>query len=223
MTTTQQDKPGGKPRRRSRKAEPRNRKGGQPNGPAPDHREEDQIRPKVAATEAPEFEQAAAVPLVAEVDAEQVGLEPDQPCGAAPERQDEDAIRPLAASNEAPEIEAAPLAAAPLVGELLPPDTMATGAAEPVEVVSLQTIANAYTDYARASLQESRSCIEKLMLARSFDKAIELQSEFARQAYANFVAESQKIFGLYARWARQNFRPWQFASAKPNEARRQSW
>jgi hypothetical protein len=176
MTTTQQDKPGGKPRQRSRKAEQRSRKSDQPNGPAPDRRDEDQIRPMVASSDAPEVETAAA----AEV---------------------------------------------PLVGEVLPPVTTATSAAEPVpvDVISLQTIANAYADYARTSLQESRSFAEKLMGVRSFDKAIELQSEFARQAFANFVAESQKICGLYTRWARQSFRPWEVTAAKLTQAGRQSW
>ncbi len=52
------------------------------------------------------------------------------------------------------------------------------------------------------------------MGVRSFDKAIEVQTEFARQAYGNFVAESQKIFGLYSELARQTFRPWQGLMAK---------
>jgi hypothetical protein len=43
------------------------------------------------------------------------------------------------------------------------------------------------------------------MSARSFDKAIEVQTEFARQAYANFVAESQKICELYSELAKQIF------------------
>ena len=75
--------------------------------------------------------------------------------------------------------------------------------------VGIQTIANAYEDYAKRSLQESRSFVEKLMGVRSFDKAIEVQTEFARQAYVNFVTESQKICELYNELARQIFRPWE--------------
>jgi hypothetical protein len=47
------------------------------------------------------------------------------------------------------------------------------------------------------------------MGVQSFDKAIELQTEFARQAYANFVAESQKILELYSELAKQIFKPWE--------------
>jgi hypothetical protein len=74
--------------------------------------------------------------------------------------------------------------------------------------VSIQTIANAYRDYTRMSLQESGLLVEKLIGARSFDKAIEIQTEFARQAYLTFVAETQKICELYRELARQTFTPW---------------
>ncbi|MDE2603288.1 MAG: phasin family protein, partial [Bradyrhizobium sp.] len=46
------------------------------------------------------------------------------------------------------------------------------------------------------------------MGVRSFDKAVEVQTDYARQTYANFVADSQRICGLYAELARQTFRPW---------------
>jgi hypothetical protein len=72
-------------------------------------------------------------------------------------------------------------------------------------------------------MQESRSLVEKLMAVRSLDRAIELQSEFARGAYTNFVAESQKICGLYGRWVRQIFRPWEVAAAKLTQGGRQLW
>ena len=71
--------------------------------------------------------------------------------------------------------------------------------------ISIQTIANAYGDYTKKSLHETGSFVEKLMAVRSFDKAIEVQTEFARQAYANFVAESQKICELYGELASRSF------------------
>jgi Phasin protein len=88
--------------------------------------------------------------------------------------------------------------------------------------ISIQTIANAYGDYTRKSLLESRSFVEKLMAVRSLDQAIEVQTEFTRQSYANFVAESQKICELYREFARQIFQPWGFA-AKMTEAGFASW
>src|ERR1700753_3750494 len=69
--------------------------------------------------------------------------------------------------------------------------------------VNMQTIANAYRDYTRKSIQANRSFVEQLMGVRSLDKAVEVQTDFARQAYVNFVAESQKICGLYSELAGQ--------------------
>jgi hypothetical protein len=74
--------------------------------------------------------------------------------------------------------------------------------------VNVQTIANAYGNYARKSMLQTGSLVEKLLGARSLDKAIEAQTEFARQAYANLVAEPQNICELYSRFARQIVKPW---------------
>ncbi|MGO8912930.1 MAG: phasin family protein [Bradyrhizobium sp.] len=120
------------------------------------------------------------------------------------------------ASTETPAIEVAASTTAPLIGEVLPPDVVAVGAAAPVEIypVSLQTIANAYAGYTMKSIEESRFFVEKLIGVRSFDKAIEVQSEFARQVCANFVMESQRMCELYGALARQIFWPWERFAAK---------
>jgi hypothetical protein len=99
----------------------------------------------------------------------------------------------------------------PLIGEVVPADAPSIVSVAPADncPISIQTIANAYGDYARKSFRETTSFVEKLMGVRSFDKAIEVQTEFARQAYASFVADSQKIFELYSELAKQIFRPWE--------------
>ena len=96
---------------------------------------------------------------------------------------------------------------APLVGEVLPPiDATAPADHGPV---TIRTIAMAYGDYTTRSFEEAMSFVGKLMGVRSFDKAIEVQTEFARQAYANCFAQSQRICELYGELARQAFRPWE--------------
>ena len=67
--------------------------------------------------------------------------------------------------------------------------------------VSYRTIAKAYRNYTRQSLDQTRSFFEKLGGVRSPDKAFELQTEFAKQAYEGFVAESQKIRELHSELA----------------------
>jgi Phasin protein len=69
--------------------------------------------------------------------------------------------------------------------------------------VSLQTIANAYGDYTRKSLEQTKCFIDKLTGVRTIDQAVEVQTEFAKQACETFVAEAQKIHDLHRELARQ--------------------
>jgi phasin family protein len=81
--------------------------------------------------------------------------------------------------------------------------------------VSLQTIANAYRDYTRKSLEEFGSFVEQLSGVRSLDKAMTVQTEFVKRAYETSVAESQKICELHNRLARQTLDPFKGVAAKP--------
>src|SRR5271166_4506338 len=71
----------------------------------------------------------------------------------------------------------------------------------------LQAIASAYGDYTKKSYEDTKSFVEKLTAVKSLDKAIEAQTEFAKTAYETFVADSQKIAGLYGDLAKQAFKP----------------
>jgi hypothetical protein len=70
-----------------------------------------------------------------------------------------------------------------------------------------QAIATAYGDYAKKSFEDTRAFAEKLSGVRSLDKAIEVQTEFAKTAYETFVTESQKIGALYGALAKQSYKP----------------
>jgi phasin family protein len=78
----------------------------------------------------------------------------------------------------------------------------------------IQTIATAYGDYTKKSFEDTKSYVEKMSGVKSLDKAIELQTEFAKSAYETFVAESQKIAGLYTDLAKQTFKPFEGIVAK---------
>jgi phasin family protein len=78
----------------------------------------------------------------------------------------------------------------------------------------IQTIATAYGDYTKKSFEDTKSFVEKLSGVKSLDKAIEVQTEFAKSAYETFVAESQKIAGLYTDLAKQTFKPFEGMAAK---------
>jgi len=68
-------------------------------------------------------------------------------------------------------------------------------------------IATAYSDYTKKSFEDTRSFVEKLSGVKSVNKAIELQTEFAKSAFGSFVAESQKIGALYRDLAAQSYKP----------------
>src|SRR5476649_1175814 len=70
-----------------------------------------------------------------------------------------------------------------------------------------QAIATAYGDYTKKSFEDTKSYVEKLSSVKSLDKAIEVQTEFAKTAYETYVAESQKIGALYGDLAKQSYKP----------------
>ena len=70
----------------------------------------------------------------------------------------------------------------------------------------IQAIANAYRDYTKQSLEDAQSFAEKLTAARSLDKAVEAQTEFARQACETFADNSRKIRELHRELFWQAFR-----------------
>ena len=75
----------------------------------------------------------------------------------------------------------------------------ASPSATAVPATGIQAIANAYRDYTKQSLEDAQSFAEKLTAARSLDKAVEAQTEFARQTCETFADNSRKIRTLLSR------------------------
>ncbi len=78
----------------------------------------------------------------------------------------------------------------------------------------LQAIASAYGDYTKKSFEDTKSFVEKLSGVKSLDKALEVQTDYAKSAYETFMAESQKIAGMYTDLAKQSFKPLEGLVAK---------
>ena len=55
---------------------------------------------------------------------------------------------------------------------------------------------------------------EKLFGVKTLDKAVELQTEFARSAYEGFVAKAAKIGEIYADLAKETYKPFESMVAK---------
>jgi phasin family protein len=70
-----------------------------------------------------------------------------------------------------------------------------------------QAIAVETADYAKKSFEQSTATLEKLLGAKTLDKAIEIHTDYLKTAYEGFVAQSSKIGELYANVAKEAFKP----------------
>lgn len=70
-----------------------------------------------------------------------------------------------------------------------------------------QTIAAEMTDYTKRSFEEGTATVEKLLAAKSFEQAIEIQTGYAKRAYDDYMHQVSKIGGLYAELAKEAYKP----------------
>ena len=81
-----------------------------------------------------------------------------------------------------------------------------------------QAIAVEVADYSKKAFEDGTAALEKLFGVKSFDKAIEVQTEFAKTAYEGFVAEATKLGELYADLAKESYKPFESMMAKAKRA-----
>jgi hypothetical protein len=77
-----------------------------------------------------------------------------------------------------------------------------------------QAIAVEVADYSKKAFEDGTAVLEKLFGVKSLDKAIEVQSEYAKIAYEGFVAEATKIGELYTDLAKETYKPFETLMAK---------
>ena len=77
-----------------------------------------------------------------------------------------------------------------------------------------QAIAAEVADYSKKSFEEGTKVVEKLLGAKSLDKDMEIQADYAKTAYEGFVAQTTKIGELYADLAKETYKPFESYIAK---------
>ena len=77
-----------------------------------------------------------------------------------------------------------------------------------------QAIAVEVADYSPKSFEGGTAALENLFGVKSVDKAIEVQTEYAKNAYEGFVAKASKIGELYADLAKETYKPFETLIAK---------
>jgi hypothetical protein len=70
-----------------------------------------------------------------------------------------------------------------------------------------QAIAAEMTDYTKRSFEEGTATVEKLLSAKSFEQAVEIQTGYAKRAYDDYMHQVSKIGGLYAELAKEAYKP----------------
>lgn len=77
-----------------------------------------------------------------------------------------------------------------------------------------QAIGARMTDYSKRAFEDATRAFEQLIGAKSFEHAIEIQSQYAKKAYDSWVAEASKLGEMYAAVARDAYKPVEKAVAK---------
>jgi phasin family protein len=77
-----------------------------------------------------------------------------------------------------------------------------------------QAIAAEVTNYSKKSFEDGTAAVERLLGAKTLEKAIEVQSDYVKTAYEGFVAEATKLGELYADLAKESYKPFEGYLAK---------
>ena len=79
---------------------------------------------------------------------------------------------------------------------------------------SLQAVASAHADFAKKLMEHGSEFISQLTSVKEPARLMELQSEYAKNAYETFVAEAKRISELYADLFKQTTKPFEDLIAK---------
>ena len=84
---------------------------------------------------------------------------------------------------------------------------------------SFQAIAAEVAGYSKKAFEEGAAATEKLIGAKSLEKAVEVQSDYVKSSYESFVAEATKLGELYADLAREVYKPFESQFGKVASAK----
>jgi hypothetical protein len=72
---------------------------------------------------------------------------------------------------------------------------------------SWQAITAEITDYTKRSFEDGTQTLEKLMSAKSMEQAFEIQSNYAKRAYDDYMHQMTKLGSMYSELAKEAYRP----------------
>jgi hypothetical protein len=84
---------------------------------------------------------------------------------------------------------------------------------------SAQTFATEMADYSKKSFEHAQKAIEELASVKSPDRALEVQTAYAKAAYEGFTAHVTKLGELYADLTKVAFKPFEELAPKKATAK----
>ena len=79
---------------------------------------------------------------------------------------------------------------------------------------SFQAIGQELNDYTKSSFENATRAFEQLAGAKSLERALEIQTNYAKMAYENWTAEVSKISEMYQAAASDAYEPFEKAFNK---------
>ncbi|TWG99078.1 phasin protein [Mesorhizobium sp. J18] len=78
----------------------------------------------------------------------------------------------------------------------------------------LQAIGVEAADYSKKAFETGSAAIERLVSAKSLDKAFEVQTDYLKEAYESFISQATRMSDLYAEMAKDAYKPFESAVGK---------
>jgi len=79
---------------------------------------------------------------------------------------------------------------------------------------SIQAIALEAGEYSKKSMESGAAAFEKLFAAKSAEKVVEIQTDYLKQSYEGFVAQSTRMGEMLTDLAKEAYKPFEQAVAK---------
>jgi hypothetical protein len=72
-----------------------------------------------------------------------------------------------------------------------------------------QAAAQEVADFSRKSFEKGTEVAEKAFASKSFDKALEIQQGYAKEAYDAYVSQATKLGEIYSATAKEAYKPFE--------------
>jgi hypothetical protein len=76
-------------------------------------------------------------------------------------------------------------------------------------VATFDAMAHAAVNQKQQPVENGAKAMQNLLAVKSLDKAIEVQSEYAKTAYEDYTAQVTKLGQLYSELAKETFKPYE--------------